>query len=316
MTNACFSNFFAFPTFPSLPLSVCKYREPIFFIVESRKSFAPPPFSCVWTVGLEEGRSLRPSIWRTTRGKQAKRRMHRWTSSWGKTRKTSTGTGRNCAPIQAQPAEMTIQWEGINWIWTMSETRMFVFKSIVRRKVISKGVFHHNWNFDPIISVIVVEVQIFSLHLIKLENSSHFQTVSFILYSPREWPCRLKNVAALQKICSRSGRYWIRNRPVTSLGVRCAAKDDIHSLVWAYRKWQRGKDDNERRLHIANRSSIFQRLADSLSWFSPFKIRLTCKTRAFPAEGVCGVVIPRDVRGENEDEETLENCSQHEERVD
>ena len=92
-------------------------------------------------------------------------------------------------------------------------------------------------------------MQTFSLHLIKLENSSHFQTVSFILYSPREWPCRLKNVAALQKICSRSGRYWIRNRPVTSLGVRCAAKDDIHSLVWAYRKWQRGKDDNECRLH-------------------------------------------------------------------
>ena len=51
----------------------------------------------------------------------------------------------------------------------MSETRMFVFKSIVRRKVISKGVFHHNWNFDPTISVIVVEMQIFSLHLIKLE---------------------------------------------------------------------------------------------------------------------------------------------------
>ncbi len=120
-------------------------------------------------------------------------------------------------------------------------------------------------------------------------------------------PCRLKNVDALQKMCSRSGRHWIRNRPTyrdaTSLGVRWTAKDDIHSLVWAYRKWQWRKDDNECRLHIANRSSLFQRLADSPSWFFPFKIRLTCKTRAFPAEDVCGVVIPRDVRGESEDDE-------------
>ena len=94
-------------------------------------------------------------------------------------------------------------------------------------------------------------------------------------------PCRLKNVAALEKICSRSGRHWISNRPTcraaTSLGVRCAAKDDIHSLVWAYRTWQRGKDDNECRLHIANRSSLFQRLADS-----PFKeVNLLAKREHF-----------------------------------
>ena len=88
-------------------------------------------------------------------------------------------------------------------------------------------------------------------------------------------PCRLKNVDALQKMCSRSGRHWIRNRPTyrdaTSLGVRWTAKDDIHWLVWAYGKWQWRKDDNECRLHIANRSSLFQRLADSPSWFFPFR---------------------------------------------
>ena len=44
--------------------------------------------------------------------------------------------------------------------------------------------------------------------------------------------------------------------------------------------------------------------------------QLTSETRAFPAEDVCGIVIPRDVRGENEDDETREDGAQHEERVD
>ena len=53
-----------------------------------------------------------------------------------------------------------------------------------------------------------------------------------------------------------------------------------------------------------------------LTIFSIQSSQLTCKTRAFPGEDVCGIVIPRDVRGENENDETREDGAQHEERVD